>query len=641
MKRQMKSILYVLLTISLMVSVIIGGLRIEKEQAYKEVQVAVHYSNIIDVARQMNQSVRYVLERYKEAGANTLFVRENTVIPSGQGDLGNLEAQGKAFVKQGYDLQFIYPNSTAIKGQYHYIKPTDALTYEIVYENLKNKGIGINEVEIEGEPFLELTSSLTTLTTVGVGFNYEDLITAAELGYSISPQVKSWKEASDESIMMLIEQIKGIPNLSTIYFADSEIVGYDHPAMIELVEAHGLGYVEFFSGKQKGFSTLAKATSQEGNAYQVVRLHTLTDNEAKKYTQQTLADRYQLALAERNLRVFLFKMPNTLNIEADSLFMEEAITSFTETVKANGYTIEEDITPLNLGSGDYVGSLLVGIAAIIVFILLMDHIGFTRAGYILGILGLIGYAGLLTLSPSLGLKLMSLFGAIIFPTYGVIQIMDTEPGSYKRTILAFLKVSAISFGGALIVVGTLSTTSYALGMDIFTGVKIAHLMPIVLVVLVMYYLRHGLDVAYYRDLLMTNINYLTIGLLGIAAVGLLIYTSRTGNSGSISELELTFRQMLDTVLGVRPRTKEFLIGHPIMVALIYFGYQEKYLLFLVLGIIGQISLVNTYAHIHTPLLISLVRSGYGILFGLVIGLVIIYGIKLMGKVINQWLLKEQ
>ncbi|MFQ9697042.1 MAG: DUF5693 family protein, partial [Zhenhengia sp.] len=207
--------------------------------------------------------------------------------------------------------------------------------------------------------------------------------------------------------------------------------------------------------------------------------------------------------------------------------------------------------------------------------------------------------------------------------------------------LTFLKVCAISFGGALTIIGTISRTSFGLGIDIFAGVKVAMLLPIVLVVAIAYYQRHGLNFKYYKELLSNKVTYLALGLLGIAAVVLMIYTSRTGNTGSISSFELAFRQFLDTTLGVRPRTKEFLIGHPAMIIMLYYGYKEKYIPLLVLGIIGQISLVNTYAHIHTPVMISLIRSAYGIVFGLIIGMIAIYVIKLLGKVMNKWIVKNQ
>ena len=70
--------------------------------------------------------------------------------------------------------------------------------------------------------------------------------------------------------------------------------------------------------------------------------------------------------------------------------------------------------------------------------------------------------------------------------------------------------------------------------------------------------------------------------------------------------------------------------------LLYYGYKETYLPMVILAIIGPVSLVNTYAHIHTPILISLLRSAYGIILGIVIGLVLIWGIKLLRRMMKKW-----
>ena len=46
--------------------------------------------------------------------------------------------------------------------------------------------------------------------------------------------------------------------------------------------------------------------------------------------------------------------------------------------------------------------------------------------------------------------------------------------------------------------------------------------------------------------------------------------SRTGNDNpaGVSSVELAFRSLLEKILIVRPRTKEFLIGHPAMIVAI-------------------------------------------------------------------------
>ncbi|MFR9293217.1 MAG: DUF5693 family protein, partial [Peptococcus niger] len=115
-----------------------------------------------------------------------------------------------------------------------------------------------------------------------------------------------------------------------------------------------------------------------------------------------------------------------------------------------------------------------------------------------------------------------------------------------------------------------------------------------------------------------------LALFGLAAVALAIYVSRTGNdSAAISDTEMGFRQWLTDVLSVRPRSKEFLIGYPFTLA--WFLLARKRASFWLMSlplVIGQVSLVNTYAHIHTPLAISLWRSGNGLLVGILLSAVL-------------------
>jgi hypothetical protein len=108
-------------------------------------------------------------------------------------------------------------------------------------------------------------------------------------------------------------------------------------------------------------------------------------------------------------------------------------------------------------------------------------------------------------------------------------------------------------------------------------------------------------------------------------VGVLLV--RSGNESPVapSGAELSFRSLLDHLLWVRPRTKEIFFGHPLLlISLILFnrGQKRGVWLGLALGVIGQISLLNTFCHLHTPILISLVRSFNGLWVGLLVGLVV-------------------
>ena len=82
-------------------------------------------------------------------------------------------------------------------------------------------------------------------------------------------------------------------------------------------------------------------------------------------------------------------------------------------------------------------------------------------------------------------------------------------------------------------------------------------------------------------------------------------------------------------MGVRPRSKEFLIGYPFTLLLFWLGANRKNWLLTIPAIIGQVSLVNTYAHIHTALIMSMQRSFNGLVLGIAVGLLLIIGVRML------------
>ena len=89
------------------------------------------------------------------------------------------------------------------------------------------------------------------------------------------------------------------------------------------------------------------------------------------------------------------------------------------------------------------------------------------------------------------------------------------------------------------------------------------------------------------------------------------------------------RQFLNDTMGVRPRSKEFLIGYPATILYLMYANKRPWLWVLTIPlVIGQISFVNTYAHIHTPLLISLQRSINGLILGIVVAVITVLLVKL-------------
>lgn len=641
MKKQIKLLVYIILAISLIACGFVGVRRIQVEQNYKDVQIAVRYSDVIRMSVEGHRPIDTVLDDLKNQGVTTILVKETTVAGVDK-DYNTLKGKSQIYLIDGAILKFTSPTeiSNDIVADSRYIVSDNKDTVDRIIRAYKAKGLdNLGDILFNnGNYYLSIGDNSKALSNIGIGFDPVEMKMLTDKGFIVAPQVKNWDDATanDTAVDFLINDLDAIDNISAVYFADSQIPAISNDKFISYLQEHQIGFIEFTSSKQVGINKVIKKASDAGKNYNVVRLHTIEDQKFEKATPVDILERYELALRERSNRVFLFKMPNTIDIDDDIDFLNRTISEFKTMAENNGYTITGEVPNYNLPSIPTVVAILAGLGAIMIFILLLDNIGFTKLGYVLGIIGAIGYIGLLKLQPTLACGLMALFGSIMYPSYAVVKLVDEKKRNLWQSILRLIEICLVSFGGALTIIGCISRTNFALTINVFMGVKIAMVMPIVIVLGWFIYRKHKLDLKYYNGMLNKTITYKALVVIAVLGAVALVYVSRTGNTGTASNFERSFRQLLDNILGVRPRTKEFLFAYPILLALIYFGYKEKYLIILALGTIGPVSLVNTYAHIHTPVMISLIRSAYGIVFGIILGIVLIGIIKLIDKVVVKW-----
>ncbi|MCS7235613.1 MAG: DUF5693 family protein, partial [Armatimonadota bacterium] len=113
-----------------------------------------------------------------------------------------------------------------------------------------------------------------------------------------------------------------------------------------------------------------------------------------------------------------------------------------------------------------------------------------------------------------------------------------------------------------------------------------------------------------------------LAVVAVAAAGLLLLV-RTGNTGlPMAAVEERVRDALERALVARPRTKEYLLGHPSLVLALAcgaVGLRRYALPLLVVGAVGQAGLVNSFSHLHTPLLYTVWRTFNGLVLGSVVG----------------------
>ena len=480
---------------------------------------------------------------------------------------------------------------------------------------------------------------------LSLGFDNKLINNIREAGLRVIPRLENKKGNNKVSLSTDWELMNEL-SPDFIIFAGDEVSGY--PDNIEKT-AHvmndnqiKLGMIEAFIGHQKGVNSLARLLN-----FDLIRVHSIQQGEMEKYPEKKVIDRYLRAVKERNVRVlylkpFLGKKKEMKPLQLNNHYFNQ----LTVGLKNLGYSIG--------GAGEFTdfhnsGLLLLlistGISA--AGILLLERLinikfGSWRIGLLL--LGIGFSIGLLYLDKNMFLrKVLALGSSITFPSLAIIIGVFSDENHWFKS---FCKVIGISFVGIMLLAGSLSHISFVLKIDQFRGVKLAFLLP--LIIISFYYLKKYMIkkddnyFEYLNQLLDKNIKIkhllaaLFIGLVGI------VYIARSGNYSFLPTLELesSVREVLEDLLYVRPRFKAFLIGHPILVVSLYYWDEIKSHLvgfpMIILAGIGQITVANTFAHIHIPFIISLLRVFHGYWLGLIIGLILIGLIKLFKKARVRW-----
>ena len=215
-----------------------------------------------------------------------------------------------------------------------------------------------------------------------------------------------------------------------------------------------------------------------------------------------------------------------------------------------------------------------------------------------------------------------------------------------RAFAILLSSVVLALVGAMMTAAPLSSTDFMLELGIFRGVKLAQLVPLAFfcLIFVSYYgvfeKERRSTLLKIRDIvtaLRWTIPVWALVLAGIAALAGYYYIARTGHESdvTISTFELILRNVLEENLLARPRTKEFLVAFPCIMLAVYSAVRRMPFFTAVFGLAGTIgltSICNTFMHIRTPLYLGFVRTGYAVLLGAFIGLVLIVGLELLCRV---------
>jgi hypothetical protein len=195
----------------------------------------------------------------------------------------------------------------------------------------------------------------------------------------------------------------------------------------------------------------------------------------------------------------------------------------------------------------------------------------------------------------------------------------------EKPFAGFFTGLLIVFEGGIAIAVFYGTTDAMLRLAPFSGVKMTLLLPLLLVFASD--LRRRIHPESFTHIMKRPSLWGELCIVGCFAAAALILTIRSDNVSSVPGWEMSFRDMLEQVMWIRPRTKEFLVGYPCLVlyhAFVHRGWLPRYREILRIGAcVAFASAVNTFCHFHTLLPISALRVVNGWILGLVVGFILL------------------
>ncbi|WP_404455676.1 DUF5693 family protein [Virgibacillus necropolis] len=598
-------------------------------------EIATPYQEILSLTTESPITTDEALSSLKEAGLNTVSLKPMTLDIWEHLDI--ITIYGKEELETALMFSNIEEDYKQKQDGFYTTIPKEPFYVKKIKEKLDPIEVTINNQSLYFFPDKE-----GSLRHSNLGYNRNAIqkIKKHDLNYLL--RVENADNTTDDTTKKSVIKKQTIETLvdlkdedvSNLLFSGSEVIGYPN---LQKVKAYSgklqeAGYnfytIEFFN--QKGLQTIAKETN-----YNTIRLHSFgLGNE----TFEEGVDRAVRAIKERNIRTIFFHFPNPKLVESvDSLENATEFISAVNKKMPDQFTsgTPEPFDKIFTPAWIKVAALMAGILFTFLASGIFNKNTIRISSIVFMFLLALSYFLLQNL---LLLKAFALIIAVITPIYAVIS---TGKGTtnIKYITFRYLRAIGISFVGIVIVISLLNGNKFITGFELFRGVKLVYIVPILFVAIYLYWRKilSYFNVKKITSTLNRNLKYwhvlifLLVGFVGF------YYISRTGNSGTVSEFELLIRYKLEEYLYVRPRTKEFLIGFPFYILALYtMGINNKWGKFLLIpGVIGFLSIMNTFTHFHIPLNISLLRTAYSIVIGYIIGIVLIYLFKIGFRYISK------
>jgi hypothetical protein len=586
-KQRLQFVLAVLLTLSLIPALILAWQRIAFERAYDTVGLTMDYLDVVIQARENGLTEDNLLERYRALGVRGVALYEDS--------LSRLVQQDRVVFRDGTSWRnerlSLGLDVSQVRSREFYLRslePGVAETFTAKYKYLTRK------VRIDNQDW---TAFQVDVAALPAGPNLELIKKLEGMGFYVAYRPY---EASS-----LVNPGADFPRVPFLIYAGDQVTGNSTKQKLEAMKALSQRYTTgLIEGvEQAGLDDIARTSP-------VVRVFAIPAAWQAVLQPEEAASKFVLAARERNHRL-LYIRPYE-RIDDTETFLQKITDGLERADMRLGTPTPLEFKQDNLLRRLSLAGPLLGLALFITVF----------PSQTLGVLVGVAVLGVSFLFGGFGSRGEALLAAIVFPVLGFALA--------REKLVDWGRACGITLMGAFFVSALGAGRNEVLALEPFRGVALTLVLPPVLLGLTMLPRQDIRKTV--RDLWATPVNLGLIAVIGgvLAAVALVVLRRGNTTGGAISPTEARVRAALQDSI-IRPRTKELALHAPAMLALVKILPPWMNNLLLMGSTIGQGSIIDSFAHYHTPLLISLQRTVNGIFFGGLIGIVVIIGARLVQR----------
>lgn len=644
-----------LIVILLMLITLIPGVsaRISNEKSNDNVTVSLLYNDMRNSLS--GPKLNEMLDKYKTIGIDTIAIMED--------DLNSLMIRGDVEGKKYNEItRSNNPSDQIIADKIESsCERVENFNYVVIVKdgNVKSrlkswfpKKFDHSEYtlleNIDGNDVYVLYDSSKELWDYALGYNEEEIKQLHDKGFKISLifKVKNYTKT---------DYLKDVDSLIKKYdieylnlkedsrdIGTTPIVHENYEGLAKIINDNNLTLVvtentdQLSNQKFLGFTNVVNAVMSDGGSKKIVRSYESYDNTHYKQRTEQLFN----STVDRNIRFItttLVEPPNSsYDYCADYTF--DSMKEYVEKIKAEGFTVNEDTQKFDYSVNKKLNSAACAVIMIMSLLIMIEIISgkkngiLSLAALILSALAFIGTFiipdSLVSLYPTVYCVIMSCFEITVLLHY--IKLKKDKISLVLLTVCSLLIMVGSLLIGSIGMGTMLSGINYYLNNDIFRGIKLSLIIPVIYSAAIYYFifLKDSKDSAIndFKKVLFAEIKvYWVIIAAIVGAVGV-YYITRSGNVSEISGLEQALRNTVTEIFPARPRTKEFLIGYPSLILLVYYTKKTDIKLlqwaFAVGTSILAASITNSFCHVFTDYTFIVNRVINGLFVGLLVSAII-------------------